>query len=86
MTEQDSPGKLFLFVSHINQVSVSQIGLAKRFIPQTNEFEQMHVTEDQIKGGKSFFGMILGEQTTGTEFVIGSFFFRSSLFNCSLNF
>ena len=50
---------------------MSSIGLVKKLVAQTNEFERTPIPDDQLKGNKSFLGMYAGEHTAGTEFVIG---------------
>ena len=53
---------------------MSSIGLVKKLVAQTNEFERTPIPDDQLKGNKSFLGMYAGEHTAGTEFVIGPLF------------
>nr|MCU0402862.1 hypothetical protein [Algoriphagus sp.] len=53
---------------------MSSIGLVKKLVAPTNEFERTPIPDDQLKGGKSFLGMYAGEHTAGTEFVIGPLF------------
>lgn len=53
---------------------MSSIGLVKKLVAPTNEFERTPIPENQLKGSKSFLGMYAGEHTAGTEFVIGPLF------------
>ncbi len=53
---------------------MSSIGLVKKLVATTNEFERTPIPENQLKGSKSFLGMYAGEHTAGTEFVIGPLF------------
>lgn len=53
---------------------MSSIGLVKKLVAPTNEFERTPIPDDQLKGNKSFLGMYAGEHTAGTEFVIGPLF------------
>ncbi|HKJ30307.1 MAG TPA: hypothetical protein VKA34_00700 [Balneolales bacterium] len=56
------------------QIKDTLVNRLNRRLDEVEEFEREPVPESRLKGWKGFVGMYIGENTAGTEFVIGTMF------------